>query len=154
MKTASKVLNLIGTILLVGSIVGYIVSLALSAMLAEIAYQYAIRWLETAQIQISETFTAITIRTSIISSSGWGLIMSCVATTFGVIATVNTFLEKPGKTHHIFAIVAGGIGGTGFLIAGGILGLVASRHDERRAEPQVQMEKPKEETVVEVETEK
>ena len=66
---------------------------------------------------------------------------------------INVFLEKPGKTYHILAIVAGGISCSGLLIAGGILGLIASRHEEQNAQPQVKVEKPQEETVVEVETE-
>ena len=153
MKTAAKILNTIGTVLLFSSVVGYIISLAMSALFAEIAYQWTVQWLEQMQIAIPETLTAITIRTSIISSSVWGLILSGTAFTLGLIATINVFLEKPGKTYHILAIVAGGICCNGLLIAGGILGLIASRHEERNSQAQVRVEKPQEETVVEVETE-
>lgn len=151
MKTAAKILNTIGTVLLFSSVVGYIISLAMSALFAEIAYQWTVKWLEQMQIAVPETLTAITIRASIISSSVWGLILSGTAFTLGLIATINVFLEKPGKTYHILAIVAGGICCNGLLIAGGILGLIASRHEENKA--QVRVEKPQEETVVEVETE-
>lgn len=153
MKTAAKILDIIGTIFLASAIVGYIISLACASLIAEVAYQSAVRWLEQMQIDIPQTFTAITVKTSIISTSAWCLALSVVTFVLGLIATINVFQEKPGKTYHILAIVSGAIGGTGLLIAGGILGVIASRHDEMNTPTQVKVEKPQEETVVEVETE-
>lgn len=153
MKTTAKVLDIIGTVFLGSMIIGYIISLACASLIAEIAYQSAVRWLEQMQIDIPQTFTAITVKTSIISTSAWGLIVSVATFVLALIATINVFQEKPGKTYHILAIVSGAIGGTGLLIAGGILGLIASRHDEMNNQTQVKAEKPQEETVVEVETE-
>ena len=154
MKTTAKVLDIIGAIFLGSMIIGYIVSLACASLIAEVAYQSSVRWLEEAQMDIPQTFTAITVKTTIVSTSVWGLVMSIVTFVLGLIAAINVFQEKPGKTYHILAIVSGAVGGTGFLIAGGILGLIASRHEERNNQIQVKIEKPSEEVIVEVESEK
>lgn len=154
MKTTAKVLDIIGAIFLGSMIIGYIVSLVCASLIAEVAYQSSVRWLEEAQMDIPQTFTAITVKTTIVSTSVWGLVISIVTFVLGLIAAINVFQEKPGKTYHILAIVSGAVGGTGFLIAGGILGLIASRHEERNNQIQVKIEKPSEEVIVEVESEK
>lgn len=154
MKTTAKVLDIIGAIFLGSMIIGYIVSLACASLIAEVAYQSSVRWLEEAQMDIPQTFTAIMVKTTIVSTSVWGLVISIVTFVLGLIAAINVFQEKPGKTYHILAIVSGAVGGTGFLVAGGILGLIASRHEERNNQIQVKIEKPSEEVIVEVESEK
>ena len=57
------------------------------------------------------------------------LLVLVVSLVLASVALYKSTEENKDKTPHILAIVAGGLSESPFLIVGGILGLIASRHE-------------------------
>lgn len=148
MKNAAKVLDLIAVILAGVGIVGNIVCLATSSLIASSIVTYLQQILSSEQIELLGDINFL-IRTAIVISFVYELIIALVGLALGIVGAIRIFKEEKSKTPHIFMIVCGALCGTPFGVVGGILGLIALRHDNNT--PNLTVEKPKEEIIVEVE---
>ncbi len=131
MKVASKVLYIVGLVMNILQIMACI----FYCCFAHVYAQRVIAYLNEAGVNPSQYgLTVELVMAALLSGLITFIVLNVVAVVFGSIAVYRASKNDPNKTHHILAIVAGGLSDSAFYIVGGILGLVASKNDAKQVE--------------------
>ena len=128
MKTASRVLYIVGLVLTALSIVFTIIGGFRAYAISEIVYRYLV---QNGVNPASAGFTVEIILYMVIASLVASGIAELVAVILVSIAIHRSFHDDPSYVPHVLGIIAGGLTGSGVLIAGGVLGLIANRRETR-----------------------